>query len=346
LLGLLANVALHAAAISGGLAVAYAVEKIWAGALKDLDRRRRLMLFSLVVVCFYAFALWTAWPPEELSSHIATIRGETVSPFSWMALSIFWGICQPWAISILFWIAIALCMSSRRSLIYLLPVGFFAAFCAVAYCSWWHVGLLVPTLIAILWITWPAPGNVTGRFEGWGRAAMVLMTATQIAWAVNAVRFDHENPYSPDLATAQFLKPFVESGDAIAITYWNEPEGHAFRATGILPYFDRNIFVNMPEPFWSWSNKNSTEDRFNATLPTHPRIVLVEIRYAGYVHATDLNNPRFRSLLAAGYKYIDTFCGSAPETIGMVRTSCHVVFEYPEHGTHAPDTITSAKAGR
>ena len=339
LLGLLANVALHAAAISGGLAIVYLIDQIRTGALKDASRRRQLLLFSLVLLCFYAFALWTAWPPKELSQHVSIIRAESVSAFAWVAVALLWGIWHPWGLSIVFWIAIAACLYSRRCLYYLLPVVFFVGFSAIAHCSLWHVGLLIPLLITILWISWPAAGIKPSRAEAAGRIAMVILAVIQIAWAGYALHFDHYRLFSPDVAGAQYLKPYVQHGDAIAITYWDEPVGQAFTTMGILPYYDRNIFVNLPDPYWSWDNRNPTEDRFNAILPSHPRIVIVEIKNTGPVDPGKLDNPRFQSLLNAGYKYDESFCGSMPEMIGERRSYCHVFFKYPSASP------TAAEAG-
>ncbi len=340
LLGLLANVALHAAAISGGLALAYLIDQLRTGALKDPSRRRQLLLFLLVLLCFYAFALWTAWPPKELSQHVSIIRGESVSAFAWVSVALLWGIWHPWALSIVFWIAIAACLYARRCLYYLLPVALFGAFSAVAHCSLWHVGLLIPLLITILWISWPAADIKPGRAEAAGRIAMVILAAIQICWAGYALNFDHDRLFSPDPAAAQYLKPYVDQGDAIALTYWDEPIGQAFTAIGTLPYFDRNIFVNLPDPYWSWDNRNPTEARFNALLPTHPRIVLVEVKNNGPVDPKKSSNPRFQSLLSAGYIYDASFCGSMPEMMGERRSYCHVFFKHPG----APST--SAGAGR
>ncbi len=346
LLGLLANVALHAAAISGGLALVYLIDQIRAGALKDSHRRRQLLLFALVLVCLYAFALWTAWPPSQLSNHVSYIRAESVSAFAWMSVALFWAIWQPWELSIVFWIAIALCLHSRRRLYYLLPVLFFVLFSAVAHCSLWHVGLRIPLLICLFWISWPsqpAPGAAIGRSEAAGRIAMTLLAALQIAWAAHALQFDHYRLFSPDPAAAQYLKPYVQQNAPIAITYWGDPLDRAFMAVGILPYFDRNIFVNLPDPYWSWDNSNPAEDRFNAILPSHPRIVIVEIKNNGPVQPGKLDNPRFQSLLNAGYHYAGSFCGSMPEMFGEGRTHCHIIFEYPGP---SPQTPPPAQAGR
>jgi hypothetical protein len=343
LLGLLGNVALHVSAISGGLATVYLIQQITDGALRDSRRRRQLLLFLFILLSFYAFAIWTAYPPKALSGYMTYRLAESLSPFIWILAALLWGIWQPLQLSIFFWVAIVLCFIARRRLIYLLPVLFFVGFCTIAHCNFWHVGLLVPTIVTVFWITWPAPGTIIGHSEKAGRIAMTLLAVVQIAWSANAIWFDHYNAYSPDLETAQFLKPFVQQGARTAITHLNDQEGHAFRAVGILPYFDHNIFVNMPDSFWSWANQNPTEDRFNAMLPSHPKIVLVETRNTGPVEPLQLDAPRFQSILNAGYNYVGRFCGSMPETIGSLRSSCHVVFEY----SNAPiNPQTPAQAGR
>jgi hypothetical protein len=64
-------------------------------------------------------------------------------------------------------------------------------------------------------------------------------------------------------------------------------------------------------------------------LPSHPPIVIVEIKNTGPVDVEKNTNPRFQSLLGAGYKYDTSFCASMPEMMGERRTYCHVLFKYP-----------------
>jgi hypothetical protein len=238
--------------------------------------------------------------------------------------------CEPWGLSIPFWIIIAAWLVARRKLIFLLPVLFFALFSAEVYVSWWHVGLLVPLLVCILWITWPAPGTVASRYESIGRFAMIFMIATHLLWSGYALVYDHYNRYSPDLAAAEFLKPFVQNGNKIAVTYIDTQFDTAlgYSGVGILPYFDHNIYINQANSFWWWSDLDTTEDRFNEALPTHPRLVLVEVRYKQPVDWIDLNRPRFNSVQKAGYRFSRAYCGSHPERLDLKLTICHVIFEY------------------
>ena len=90
LLGLLANVALHAAAISGGLAIAYLIGRVRE---RDDHQRDRLQLMVGVpaLLCLWAFALWTAWPPKDLLARVNLITGQSRPILLWGPISLLWG---------------------------------------------------------------------------------------------------------------------------------------------------------------------------------------------------------------------------------------------------------------
>lgn len=323
LLGLLANVALHAAVISGGLAILYAIERIRNGDYKNPCYRRELLISGAILLGFCAFSLWTAWPPPDRS--FSPDRPQ--SPSIYAIVSLIWGVCQTWVLSVLFWIAIAMCFLARRSFIYLLPVLFFACFSGAVYVTFWHAGLVVPLVICMLWITWPSPGCSLSRYETIGRAAMIVMVGTQILWSAYAITYDHSNPYSPDLAASQFLNPLVREGATIAVTYLDHPPGNQFDDVGILPYFDKNIYMNQPDSFWWWSANNPTESLFLAALDTRPRIVLVEIRQPHHGQPLNLQYSKVQILTKAGYRLTNVFCGAPPERFQVVESSCHLIFQ-------------------
>jgi len=326
-LGLLANCAIHAAVISGGLAIVWLVEQLRAGSAKAPARRRELLLCALIILSFYAFALWTAWPPSDLL-YISIVREHTPPFLISILVPLIMPICQPQILSIPFWIAIFLIFRARRSVFYLLPVLMFAVFSGVFRGSFWHWGLIVPMLICLLWITWPSPGPRASWYEIAGRAAIIYMVGVQILWSAYAIDFDHYNAYSPDLATAQFLKPFVEHGATIAATYLDESPIHVGGAFGILPYFERNIYINQPYPFYWCSGKNPSDNLFNALLPSHPSIVLAETQHVQSSLLIDLGGPRAQLLMESGYKATNVFCGSIPFRMQRVVTNCHWIFQY------------------
>lgn len=344
LLGLLANVALHAAAISGGLAIAYAIEQIRRGNLKRPDLRRDLLVAVFVLLAFYIFALWTVWPPPGVVSHE---RGTSHSFLSWAVGSVLLGMCYPWLLSIPFWFAIAACLAARRRFFYLIPVLFFAIFSGAVHVAFWHMGLLVPLVIGFLWITWPAHDSPISRAEIAGRVALVVMAAGQILWSAYAVTYDHFHPFSPDLAAAKFLRPFVNNGDSIAVTFLdtspnhplsNDPQADTFLSVGIQAYFDHPIFANQPQPFWPWNDESSVDRSFQTILPSHPRFVIVEI-VQNSPGAIVMQGARMDRLKENGYRLTNVFCGTMPIRLKLNTTYCHTIFQ---HSAAADSTLTTA----
>jgi hypothetical protein len=328
-LGLLANASLHAAVVSGGLAAVYLIEQVRNRESESFKDRRKLFLCALLLLTFYAFAIWTAWPPHDLN--LSSFRGQSSIYFLRAVFSLVWPMCQPWILSIPFWTAMVIWFHARHKLYFLLPVALFAAFSGEVSIAWWHAGILIPLLICLLWVTWRPSTAVNREYEVAGRIALIIMVATQILWSGYAFLYDHYNAYSPDPAAAKFLSPFVREGATIAVTYISNAEDkpvRAYPAVGILPYFDHNIFANTPYPFWWWSDKDPSEDRFNALLPSHPRFVLVEETHNSPYANMNLDNPKYVALIKGGYRFVNRFCGSQPRQLEPQETLCHVVFEY------------------
>jgi len=325
LLGLLANTSLHLAVISGGLAIVFVVEQWREGRLRQRAQQRNLLACALLLMAFYAFAIWTAKPPHDVA--FQTRSGSAAL----LALLRILEILQPAGLALAFWISIALCFAARRALIYLLPVALCAGFCLAVYSSWWHVGLLFPLVITLLWITWPNSTSGRTRRETIGRIALLAYAALQILWSAYAFSFDHNHAYSPDLATAAWLQPYVDQHATIAVTYADEKSTNAFDAVGLLPYFDHNIFLNMHHSFWWWSTQDTTEADFNRLLPSHPRLVIVEAVFKGGIDSASvgrgLDQPKYIALNRAGYKFGTAFCGTMPEALSPHLTNCHVIFE-------------------
>ena len=329
-LGLLANVSLHTAVISGGLAIVFFVEQFRERGSRITALRSKFLLCASVVLSLYAFSLWTAWPPADLGAHIALARANQL-PFFFQALrALIMPFGQPSLVlvALSFWVSIFLALGTRRRLHYLLPVLFFFLFAGLTRSYPWHFGLLAPLLICVLWITWPAPGSVLSRREIAGRVAMVYWVVLQIVWSAYTLRFDHFHAYSPDIAAVQMLKPYVKSGATIVVTYFGDSvEGDA-GAVGILPYFDHNIFANQPEPFYWWGEKNPTESRFYALLPSHPQIIVVETQEIGPESTVDLSGGKSRLLIEDNYRLTNVFCGTIPFRTAPYLTHCHLIFLY------------------
>lgn len=357
LLGLMATVSLHTAAISFGLAVVYAVE-LW----RDYTQRgtltvptRRLIASSAVLITFYLGAVFIATPAPDIwiASMPATQADRQISPsggitaapvarrthpVQWstsrvvprILSSLGWGTIQPILLGIPFWLLIAAAFDQRRHLLYLLPVGMCVAFSAVAYVNFWHAGLLVPCLIALYWITWTPRGARASRtfLNRLTHAAIIYAVLLQCAWTVHALAYDYAHPYAPDQETAQFLSPYVTQMIPIVVASFQENGIGAFKSVGILPYFDHNIYMNQRLPFWFWSTRNDVPASFPSALQHHPGIILLEYTGEGpYSPRMDGESPQAALSLAAGYQHTHTFCGAIPERLGFGEYTCHLVFQ-------------------
>ena len=169
-----------------------------------------------------------------------------------------------------------------------------------------------------------------------GRVALVFVATAQILWSAYALEFDHYNAYSPDLAAAEFLQPFVRQGATIAVTFVSGPEGNASRAVGILPYFDHNIFANEADSFWWWSSRNQTERMFKMILPSHPAVVVVEVRSNRPNDPISLEDSKIRLLSQAGYIFTHMYCGAMPQGFQLAEKSCHLLFQRPGSAQDLP----------
>ena len=326
ILGLLANVEMHAAVISGGLATVYCIELLRSGAAKDPGRRKGLLQFISVVLGLYALALCAAWPAHDVARWDIASHSK---PYLMIAgQSVLWGLCDPFWLAFAFWVLCVLCFDERRSILYLLPVVFFSAF-SVLYLTFWHAGLLNPLLICLLWITWPASAPKKLPYERACRVAWAIVASVQILWSVNALVYDHYHDYSGDRAAAEFLRPYVESGTTIITTFIDQDDNHSFNAVGILPYFSQSIFANWQTPFWWWAIKrNRTDQLYDSILKSNAPIVIVETRQATSEIPIDMADPKIQSLLQSGYRATHTFCGTTPYRLALGMTCCHLILQY------------------
>lgn len=346
LLGLLGNVALHLLAISGGLAIVYAIDQ-GREQFRTSGSRSRLIMAAVLLALFYAFAIWTVLPPGEflfgnapppISGHGVHLLGGLKSGALRMLSSLLWSVTQPILLGVLVWLAVIFTWHRRRRMFYLIPAASFAIFSSV-YLRFWHAGLIVLLMISLFWI-----GDVKGPALKWpdsAKSAVLLATiayllAVQLGWTIHAVVYDHSHDYSPALATTRFLWPYVAAGDKVAVTYLGDYGAKDAFDVEMLPYFSSNIYMNQDRPFWWWSARNKTEANFEDALQKRPAVILVEF-VEGHLFnlAHDMSDPKIEILRRADYTLTHTFCGQQPERFGYAIPVCTLIFQ-PKMTTAAP----------
>jgi hypothetical protein len=185
---------------------------------------------------------------------------------------------------------------------------------------------VIPLMVCITWVTWPK--ERLGGLRHWLEvAAFGLMLIIQISWSAYAIKFDHYSRYSPDKEAAEFLRSSSGNGSTIVVTYLNRADELSY-SVGILPYFDGRVYANQNEAFWWWSNLNTTEAGFRATLPNHPRFVVAEALQPRPGQPLYLESPAALELYRLHYRVTHVFCGTIPQRLDLWMTTCHVVFQY------------------
>lgn len=328
LLGLLANVATHAAVIAAGFALAYWIEWRWprsagsAGGHEERASAQAVWQAAGIFLVLFAVAVLTAFP-----THDVYVAGFAHDPVMGAFAALVWALWDPMALSLAGWLLLVWGFARRRALPLLIPAVALVAFSAGVYLNFWHAGLMVPVILAGLWISWPRPGVRLNAPEIALRAAVAVLVATQIGWAIHAGWYDHGHDYAPDRRTAQFLAPYVRAGDPIAITFVGKFSNQAFHLEGIAPYFQGKIFINQSTPFWWWSRQDRTEADFAAALASQPTVVLAEDASEQIADvAGDLSSAKVVWIEQHGYRLDQTFCAIKPERFSYRESMCYLVF--------------------
>ena len=224
-----------------------------------------------------------------------------------------------------FWVLLTWKLLRTRKLHYLIPAVFLVVLSHV-YAFFWHSGLMLPCVIALLWMTWPAqqlPFLKLPLYEQLPLLMLLLIAAVQISWAEFAFRFDREHDYGSGAATAAFLKPYVMSHARIIEI------GNDFLSVGVQPYFDHNVFMNEPHAYYWWSALNPSKLRYQQLLTEHPEIVVLEWRFRYFpTNQTIAALPLAKQLTGLGYRNTHTFCGGLVEPgRDILEWDCDLIYQ-------------------
>ncbi len=281
-LALLANVSSHGFVVAGGLALAYAWfcwrERQYAGMVPAMA----------IFAAGAAVALVTAWQPPDVSfvqPQFTRIlhRGSGASaakpavPAATVpaapgglkekaarALHLFTlGISTSLFFSGVIAVACLAWLIRRRGAALLIPLAFLLFVLAAVYMSPWHAGMVFVTLVAMIWIAWPArPGA-----PDYALALLLgLACLLQLPWTIGAVRYDLARPYDGSEACARYLAT-VRGARIFGFTPYS---------SGVLPWFRTNIFANQPRyAYWFWSTRNHAAQDAGEIAAGRPDLVVI-----------------------------------------------------------------------
>jgi hypothetical protein len=183
----------------------------------------------------------------------------------------------------------------------------------------WHYGMAVTAFLVSVWGAWPV-GN-SPKFESPKRVlavSLAVLLVLQMPSTAKSVRDEVAGAYSGGKATAEFLRPYVGSRPIYCVNFYG---------TAIQAYFDRNIFVNWPTAFWTWSNRRDYEGkRILNESPPNNAIVVVP---TGGATALKLAKSEYAREQLAKRNFVRRreFCG-AQFWLGRVSEyECYEIFE-------------------
>lgn len=352
LLGLLANVALHGTVVAIGLGLIVLLEwrSVWN--VEPEHQSRRLVAAALFSVML-GFALWCLVPApdagwlvvaRQLPSNVST-EGARIHP--WMqklplyllvVLSTLhrfvhvldYGFTLSVHLGILAWALLLWRLHTQGRSRFFLPVIFLAISCMYSRFPFYHAGLFWILFLFVWWVTWPYEEARLGK-GNWIEMALVVVVvcciATQLVWAVRAVRYDVSMPYSPSRDAAVILQRYLRQGIRVDVAVASRAEGLGpveYFITHVEPYFTTEPIKNKPYRFWFWGADDGVRAKYLADSDRRAVVVVVEEIGDGQYHGTEEGR-----LSALGYRRANVVCGQAYYPDNGGQRVCDAFYEPP-----------------
>jgi hypothetical protein len=152
---------------------------------------------------------------------------------------------------VLLLILVLLWFIAVRQLACALPFIFTVLAMGLVWSRPWHYGMALTAFLVSVWAAWPLQNPP--QFESPTRIlalSLAVLLLVQLPSTAATLRDEVQGAYSGASATAEFLRPYVGSRPLYCVNFYG---------TGVQAYFDRNIFVDWPAAYWTWSNRRASE---------------------------------------------------------------------------------------
>jgi hypothetical protein len=183
----------------------------------------------------------------------------------------------------------------------------------------WHYGMALTAFLVSVWAGWPA--GHSPEFESPTRilaVSLAVLLVFQLPSTAETVRAEVQGPYSGAKATAEFLRPYVGSRPIYCVNFYG---------TGVQAYYDRNIFVDWPTAFWTWSTRRASESN-RILYESPPNNAIIVVPTGGQI-ALKLAKSEFAKVQLAKRHFLRRreFCG-AQFWLGKVSEyECYEIYE-------------------
>jgi hypothetical protein len=157
---------------------------------------------------------------------------------------------------------------AMRQLVCALPFVFTVLAMGLVWSRPWHYGMALTAFLVSVWAAWPA--GQEAEFKSPMQilqASLAVLLILQLPMTAKTIGDEVQGAYSGARATAEYLRPYVGHRPIYCVNFYG---------TGVQAYFDRNIFVDWPAAFWTWSNQRASESNriLYETPPANAMIVV------------------------------------------------------------------------
>lgn len=289
-LALLSSVCLHGCILSGTLFLLYFVEYV-VRRMKEEKSIRSFFLETkvwtpfLLLGFYYCFIIFTLIPETSIPDFQRNNQGNFLERAVEIVgeASISSKITEDWVnlfgtiltIGITGLLMFRAKKEDRKMVLLLFPL---LALFVFYYCNAWHVGILTEVLFFLWYILYQGMVPETKQWE-----KIILLTGIgfllmiQVLWSGKAMLEEKNRFYSLGEGIAEVLKEPVEQGKKIY--------GIEYSITAILPYFEKNIFANFPNPnhsFYHWKTQEGTIQTTKELLEGEADIYVISEAYLPY----------------------------------------------------------------
>lgn len=255
---LLVLLTVHGAILAGCLGLTYLFDSVstWNGFPQDA--KRRFIGSAAALIMSFGFLIAILWPSSDVEEF--AMRDEAakiaeslhvIPPTPYMKLmSVITGAFADYVtLSIIFLaVLVAWFAMRRRLLVFLLPIGLLIGLYVKVHGYSHHHGTITIATITALWIAWPNSHELSSfselerKFTQLMIAFLLLFCVIQIWDTTVVLRHEYLYPYSGAEDASRFIKSAVNARKPIM--------GYLYGIAGVQPYFDHNIFANMPSSFF------------------------------------------------------------------------------------------------
>ena len=183
----------------------------------------------------------------------------------------------------------------------------------------WHYGMALTAFLVSVWGAWPAENSAKFDAPKLALAAAIAVLITcQVPATAKTIYTEIREPYSGAKATAQYLEPQVGHRRIYCVNFYG---------TAIEPYFEKNIFANWPEAYWTWSTHRAAQANriLDQDLPAN---AIVIVPFGGLSSPKPVrSNATSTKLTSQGFTKAKEFCGAQFWLGSVSEYECYDIYQ-------------------